>query len=124
MPLLSVVISTPRESGLGCLSRSLVSRVDCQVCLAGASCWGGGVNQALSTGLSNAVALLLTISKMKVARMVDEKGAAVIMKNNRPRYLILNFDTLEDGTAGDEEVEAISKKLMQQNRTAYEVLAK
>jgi hypothetical protein len=25
----------------------------------------------LSTGLSNAVALLLTISKMKVARMVD-----------------------------------------------------
>lgn len=60
----------------------------------------------------------------KVARMVDEKGAAVIMKNNRPRYLILNFDTLEDGTAGDEEVEAISKKLMQQNRTAYKVLAK
>ncbi len=60
----------------------------------------------------------------KVARMVDERGAAVIMKNNRPRYLILNFDTLEDGTAGDEEVEAISKKLMQQNRTAYEVLAK
>ncbi|WP_297027124.1 type II toxin-antitoxin system Phd/YefM family antitoxin [uncultured Dialister sp.] len=60
----------------------------------------------------------------KVARMVEEKGAAVIMKNNRPRYLILNFDTLEDGTAGDEEVEAISKKLMQQNRTAYEVLAK
>lgn len=46
----------------------------------------------------------------KVARMVEEKGAAVIMKNNRPRYLILNFDTLEDGTAGDEEVEAISKK--------------
>lgn len=60
----------------------------------------------------------------KVARMVDEKGSAVIMKNNRPRYLIVNFDTLEDGTAGDEEVEAISKKLMQQNRTAYEVLAK
>ena len=47
----------------------------------------------------------------KVARMVDEN-------------LILNFDTLEDGTAGDEEVETISKKLMQQNRTAYEVLAK
>ena len=56
--------------------------------------------------------------------MVDEKGAAENMKNNRPRYLILNYDTLDDGTAGDEEVEAISKKLMQQNRTAYEVLAK
>ena len=60
----------------------------------------------------------------KVARMVHQNGPAVIMKNNRPRYLILNFDTLENGTAGDEEVEAISKKLMLQNRTAYEVLAK
>ncbi|WP_296959400.1 type II toxin-antitoxin system Phd/YefM family antitoxin [uncultured Dialister sp.] len=60
----------------------------------------------------------------KVARMVDEKGSAVILKNNRPRYLIVNFDTLEDGTAGDEEVEAISKKLMQQNRTAYDTIRK
>ena len=60
----------------------------------------------------------------KVARMVDEKGSAVIIKNNRPRYLIVNFDTLEDGTAGDEEVEAISKKLMQQNRTAYDTIRK
>jgi antitoxin Phd len=60
----------------------------------------------------------------KVARMVDEKGSAVIMKNNRPRYLIVNFDTLEDGTAGDEEVEAISKKLMKQNRTAYDTIKK
>lgn len=60
----------------------------------------------------------------KVARMVDEKGSAVIMKNNRPRYLIVNFDTLEEGTAGDEEVEAISKKLMQQNRTAYDTIRK
>ena len=60
----------------------------------------------------------------KVARMVDEKGSAVIMKNNRPRYLIVNFDTLEEGTAGDEEVEAISKKLMQQNRTAYDTIKK
>ncbi len=56
--------------------------------------------------------------------MVDEKGSAVIMKNNRPRYLIINFDHLEDETAGDEEVEAISKKLMEQNQKAYEVLAK
>lgn len=60
----------------------------------------------------------------KVARMVDEKGSAVIMKNNRPRYLIVNFDTLEDGTAGDEEVEAISKKLIKQNRTAYDTIKK
>ena len=27
----------------------------------------------------------------KVARLVDERGAAVILKNNTPRYLILEF---------------------------------
>ena len=26
----------------------------------------------------------------KVARMVDEKGAAVILKNNAPRYVIID----------------------------------
>lgn len=33
----------------------------------------------------------------KVARMVDEKGAAVIMKNNRPRYLILLHQFFRNG---------------------------
>ncbi len=27
----------------------------------------------------------------RVARMVDEKGSAIIMKNNKPRYLIVDF---------------------------------
>ena len=29
----------------------------------------------------------------KVARLVDEKGSAVILKNNVPRYLIIDFST-------------------------------
>ena len=27
----------------------------------------------------------------KVARLVDERGAALIMKNNAPRYLVIDF---------------------------------
>ena len=27
----------------------------------------------------------------KVARLVDERGSAVILKNNTPRYLIIEF---------------------------------
>ena len=27
----------------------------------------------------------------KVVRIVDEKGMAVIMKNNKPRYMVMNF---------------------------------
>lgn len=61
----------------------------------------------------------------KVARLVDEKGSAVIMKHNTPKYLVLewNAEAIPEFET-DEMVEAISKKLMKANRAAYEVLAK
>ncbi|EFX54574.1 putative toxin-antitoxin system, antitoxin component, PHD family [Streptococcus sp. C150] len=30
----------------------------------------------------------------KVARMVDSKGTAVILKNNKPKYVLVEYDTL------------------------------
>ena len=61
----------------------------------------------------------------KVARMVDEKGAAVILKNNVPRYIVIEFSRAEQAQeADDEDVMSISKRLIEQNREAYEVLAK
>ena len=61
----------------------------------------------------------------RVARMVDENGAAVILKNNVPRYLIVEFSQVEQMQAAeDEDVMQISKRLIQQNRAAYEELAK
>ena len=61
----------------------------------------------------------------KVARLVDEHGTAVILKNNVPRYLVIDFSKTEDDTiASDEDILSISKRLIEQNREAYEVLAK
>ncbi len=61
----------------------------------------------------------------KVARLVDETGAAVILKNNVPRYLVVEFDRAEkEQLASDEDVLAVSKRLIEKNRAAYEVLAK
>ena len=61
----------------------------------------------------------------KVARLVDERGSAVILKNNVPRYIVIDFSKMdEDVVASDEDVLNISKKLMAKNREAYEVLAK
>lgn len=61
----------------------------------------------------------------KVARLVDEHGTAVILKNNVPRYLVIDFSTAEkDSVASDEDIMSISKRLIEQNREAYEVLAK
>ena len=64
-------------------------------------------------------------ANQKVARLVDEKGSAVILKNNVPRYLVIDFSKANaDIVASDDDVLSISKKLIAQNKEAYEVLAK
>ena len=61
----------------------------------------------------------------RVARMVDENGAAVILKNNVPRYVLMEFSQVEDEQqAKDEDILEISKRLISKNKQAYEVLAK
>lgn len=61
----------------------------------------------------------------KVARLVDEHGTAVILKNNVPRYLVIDFSKADnDAIASSEDVLSISKRLIEKNREAYEVLAK
>ena len=61
----------------------------------------------------------------KVARLVDENGAAVILKNNVPRYVLIEFSQAEhEQLAADEDIMSISKRLIAKNREAYEELAK
>lgn len=61
----------------------------------------------------------------KVARLVDQYGSAVILKNNTPRYLILEFEQADEmQTASDDDVLSISKKIMERNHAVYEELAK
>ena len=40
----------------------------------------------------------------KVVRLVDESGVAVIMKNNKPRYIVVNFSEYD-------EIQAARRKL-------------
>ncbi len=61
----------------------------------------------------------------RIARMVDESGSVVILKNNTPRYLLMEFTAAEaEQAAADEDVLAVSKRLIDKNRKAYEILAK
>lgn len=47
----------------------------------------------------------------KISRRVDEHGTAVILKNNVPRYLVIDFSKAEDDTTvSDEDIRSISKK--------------
>ena len=52
----------------------------------------------------------------KVARLVDESGVVVILKNNVPRYLVMEFSSAEqEQTAADEDVLSVSKRLIEKN---------
>ena len=61
----------------------------------------------------------------RVARIVDEKGTVVIMKNNAPRYLLIDFSQAESmQEALDDDLLSVSARLIVKNRQAYEELAK
>lgn len=61
----------------------------------------------------------------RVARLVDENGAAVIMKNNVPRYILMEFSQFQkEELAGDEEVDLVARRILAKNRQAFEELAK
>jgi len=50
----------------------------------------------------------------KVVRLVDESGMAVILKNNKPRYMVLNFSEYD-------EIQAARSKII--NEVADSVIA-
>ena len=61
----------------------------------------------------------------RVARLVDENGTAIILKNNVPRYVIMEFSEAQKmQSAPDEDVNNISQRLIQKNLEAYRELAK
>ena len=60
----------------------------------------------------------------KIARMADERGPIIILKNNAPKYLLIPFNKAEDITKTPiEDVLSLSKKIIKQNQVAYKVLA-
>ena len=61
----------------------------------------------------------------RVARLVDEKGTAVILKNNAPRYILLDYSLLHQNTIADNDmVDAIASRFLTKHIKAFEELAK
>ena len=61
----------------------------------------------------------------KVARMVDENGTAVILRNNKPTYVIIEYAELKEiQKSMDEKVDTVAKRVLEQNMEAFLELAK
>ena len=61
----------------------------------------------------------------RVARLVDEKGTAIILKNNAPRYVLLDYNLFRQNTVADDvEVDAAASRILAKHIMAFEELAK
>lgn len=62
----------------------------------------------------------------RVARLVDERGTAIILKNNAPRYVLLDYSLLRqsDNAADDMDVDSVASRILNKHIKAFEELAK
>ena len=61
----------------------------------------------------------------RVTRIADKNGQAVIFKNNRPRYLLIDLESnpvLE--MTDDEKIDVVAARIMERYRPAFLELAK
>ncbi len=61
-----------------------------------------------------------------VARTVDKMGEAVVFKNNKPKYLIVDMDSSEVmlDLTDDEKIDIVAKRILQKYLPAFRELAK
>lgn len=64
----------------------------------------------------------------KVTRLVDEAGLAVILKNNKPRYIVVDFEEYEEiqsaRAARRQKIEAMADQMISDNLEAFQELAR
>ncbi len=64
----------------------------------------------------------------RVVRMVDESGLAVILKNNKPRYLVVDFQEYEQLQTLRElrarRIDQEADRILEENLEAFQELAK
>ncbi|MCW6679358.1 type II toxin-antitoxin system Phd/YefM family antitoxin [Anaerococcus sp. NML200574] len=61
----------------------------------------------------------------KVAKMVDNSGSAIILKNNKPKYLLIQYEDIKQNEYyKNEDIEDISKDILNEFSHVFEELAK
>ena len=61
----------------------------------------------------------------RVTRIADANGQAVIFKNNKPKYLLIDMEnTAYFDMTDDEKIDVIAMRLLKKYKPAFEELAK
>lgn len=61
-----------------------------------------------------------------VARTVDSSGEAIVFKNNKPKYLIVDMDNSDFilDLSEDERIDVVAKRILERYLPAFKELAK
>ena len=61
----------------------------------------------------------------RIAKLVDENGAAIILKNNTPRYILLEYSQFQNEEfADDADIREIGESIVKRHLVAFKELAK
>lgn len=65
----------------------------------------------------------------KIARLVDTNGTAVILKNNVPKYVLVDYQTLleqqdKESTISDDTLDSVANSILSRHLDAFKELAK
>ena len=61
----------------------------------------------------------------KATRIADETGYAIVFKNNRPKYKLVNLEVEPDlELTDDEKIDIVARRVMQRFKPAFMELAK
>lgn len=63
----------------------------------------------------------------KVARMVDDKGTVVILKNNKPKYVLVDYSVIKDEEEGQiveeqKTVDQVANAILSRHLDAFKEL--
>jgi antitoxin Phd len=59
----------------------------------------------------------------KVARLVDERSQVVVMKNNKPKYLVIDLEQYEKEQAARKEFDRLADKILVERIQLFRKLA-
>ena len=61
----------------------------------------------------------------RATRIADERGAALVFKNNRPKYKLTNLEVEPDlELTDDEKIDVVARRIMKRFKPAFLELAK
>ena len=61
----------------------------------------------------------------KATKLADQNGSIILLKNNRPSYILISLrENPEFDLSDDEKIDIVARRVLERHRKAFEELAK